>query len=83
MILHKTKKHTIWIDGSDLTFEKNSSGESFTLYCECTFCPYTEVLQNVLVLDYDGCFDFDRNDVIKSLENYYSGIEIDFSELDN
>ena len=80
-ILHKTKKYTIWIDGSDLTFEKNSNGESFTLYCECTFCPYTEVLQKILVLDYDGCFDFNRDHVTQALELYNQYIEIDFSEL--
>lgn len=82
MILHTTKKYTIWISGSDLTFEKNSNGESFTLYCTLTFCPYFGTLQNVAVFDYDGCFDFDRNEVIKALESYNSGIIIDFS-LDN
>lgn len=80
-IFHETKKYTIWIDGADLTFEKKSNGEQFTLYCELKLCPYTEIVQNVVVYDYDGCFDFDRNEVQKSLESYYSGIEIDFSEL--
>ena len=80
-ILHKTKRFTIWVDGSDLTFEYNSNGESFTLYCDIAINHITDRIDNVVVLDYDGCFDFNRDHVTKALEIYNPYIEIDFSEL--
>ena len=74
-----TKKYTIYIDGADITFELKSTGESFTLYCEAQFCPYTERLMKIIPYDYDGCFDFNRAEV-KSILNGL-GIEVDYSEL--
>lgn len=65
-ILHKTKRFTIWIDGSDLTFEYNSNGEQFTLYCELKINTITDLIDNVVVYDYDGCFDFNREHVVFS-----------------
>lgn len=80
-ILIQTKKLTIWIAGADLTFESLSSGESYTLYCELLSCPHTGVIRNVTVYDYDGCFDFDRDEVVNALKEYNPFIKIDFSEL--
>lgn len=80
-VLHKTKRFTIWIDGSDLTFEYNSNGESFTLYCELSFNTITDLIDNIIVIDYDGCFDFNRDHVKQALELYNQYIEIDFSKL--
>ena len=80
-ILHKTKRFTIWINGSDLTFEYNSNGESFTLYCELAINPVTDRIDNVVICDYDGVFDFNREHVKQALELYNPHIEIDFSEL--
>ena len=82
MILHKTHIFTIWLDGSDLTFEYNKNGEQFTLYCDLAFdYILKDVITYVVVNDYDGCFDFDRDAVIEALEDYNSSIEIDFNEL--
>ena len=80
-ILYETRRFTIWIDGSDLTFEYNSNGESFTLYCDIAINTITDRIDNVVVLDYDGCFDFNRKHVIQALKLYNPYIEIDFSEL--
>lgn len=80
-ILYETKRFTIWISGSDLTFEYKSNGESFTLYCDITINTITDRIDNVVVLDYDGCFDFNREHVIQALNLYNPYIEIDFSEL--
>ena len=80
-ILFQNSLFTVWLSGSDLTFEYCKTGDSFTLYCELLFDPHTEMLTNVVVTDYDGCYDFDRDEVIQTLEAYYSEIEIDFSEL--
>lgn len=80
-ILFQNAVFCVWLSGSDLTFERVKNGESFTLFCELRFCTVTELLTNVIVYDYDGCFDFDRNEVEKTLTEYYSGIEVDFSEL--
>lgn len=80
-ILFQTKKLTIWIDGADLTFENNNTGNSYTLFCDLSLCTVTDRITDVKVYDYDGCFDFDRNEVVKALKEYNQFIKIDFSEL--
>lgn len=80
-ILHETKRFTIWISGSDLTFEYKSNGESFTLYCDISINIITDRIDNIVVLDYDGCLDFNREQVVQALNLYNPYIEIDFSEL--
>ena len=77
------KKYTIYICFSgycdSVTFERVSNGESFTLYGELYFCPYTGRLIKIIPDDYDGCFDFDRDEV-KSILNEFN-IDIDYSQL--
>lgn len=80
-ILFESKKLTIWINFADLTFENNITGESYTLYCELDFNPLTDIITNVIVYDYDGCFDFDRAEVVEALKEYNQFIKVDFSEL--
>lgn len=80
-ILFQNKKLTIWVDGADLTFENNSNGESYTLYCELDICTVTDRITDVKVYDYDGCFDFNRDEVVSALKEYNPFIKIDFSEL--
>lgn len=74
----ETKKYTIYIDDC-MTFERKSTGESFSLYGEMEFCPYTSMLIKIIPEDYDGCFDFDREEVKAILSTF--NIIINYSEL--
>ena len=80
-ILFQNNLFCIWINNADLTFELVKNGESFTLFCELTVCPITNIISKVSVYDYDGCFDFNRQSVLNALTQYNQFIEVDFSEL--
>lgn len=81
MVLYETRRFTIYIENSDLTFEYCSNGASFTLFCTLECDSNTGIINKMIVHDYDGCFDFNREHVMQAMKLYNKNIVIDFSEL--